>query len=718
MPPNMLSYFLIHTLPRKSHMADVINELASRYFISETTQVEIHDLPLNTEWILQCFMTQAGTLDPVDALNRGATTADLKYFSTNLGEHHIINPPYQFTPSADIPARGIRKNAERPSVMTPKDLNIGMGRGYDMMIDENHQIVHFQFGTTSYNSLMQFFTGFYDSGAALLARTGRAGESFVTKVFRITGNAAGLLIAPLMILPWAIMMAAQAARYFMRWPASRFCYLKPDMPLYWNAVTNMVNQLLVYNGTINYNRPEVTEQILGKEQKLGAGAVSMLSQFIPEMTSDGFIDMYKVSTKAKRRQMRHEIALRKRYEALSNMNDPNAWFGMVRKFITTELGETIEQPSPNEPRGLSLESKLLDYFDRLSVWSSITDSVRGMIAHVEGNDRVSSSPMAVKNDKDPNGDPIIQPYAAPARDESFFNYWLADDADGAAWLSLAVHYTGQVQDSFSSSVADNTLGETINSASGTARNMRVNLADGNIDSAGITQMVTDGVRAILTNVADTLMISGIATMAGSAFVDIPKHWVSASATLPRQTYTLHLHTPYNNPVSRAMDIFIPLACILCGGLPIKAGAQAYTAPFYCQFFDRGRMMSRYAIITSISISRGTTNLGYTQEGHALGFEVSFEVTDLSSIMAIPIQPGFSIFKGVFDAEDALSDWMMGASGMPLRDIVNRLPMLEYQFRRKRAEFDTFTSPAYWASEMSTGIPNRIFSALLRGTDRQ
>lgn len=55
-----------------------------------------------------------------------------------------------------------------------------MGRKYSEAIDDNGQLIHMRFGLPQFNSLMTFFTGFYDSGASILSRTGRSPGFFTT----------------------------------------------------------------------------------------------------------------------------------------------------------------------------------------------------------------------------------------------------------------------------------------------------------------------------------------------------------------------------------------------------------------------------------------------------------------------------------------------------------------------------------------------------------
>jgi hypothetical protein len=136
-------------------------------------------------------------------------------------------------------------------------------------------------------------------------------------------------------------------------------------------------------------------------------------------------------------------------------------------------------------------------------------------------------------------------------------------------------------------------------------------------------------------------------------------------------------SPYGNPISQLLNLYIPLSMLLAGALPLATGKQSYTSPFLCQLFDKGRCQTRLGIIDSLSITRGTGNLGFDNEGHAMAIDITFTVKDLSSIMYMPIAEGFSLnpLNGIFDDDTVFSDYMAVISGMSLNDQTYRMRKL-------------------------------------------
>ncbi len=241
-----------------------IDGLAKDYLLTSAPGSENPvDSRRDDQWVRQSFIVTSDSLnkpflDPVDVLNRKFSSASLKYTDSSLGGNTCINPPPQFTRYADIRDKGIRPNATDVNLGYAYD-DIGMGSYYSEAIDDNNQVIHMRFGVAQFNSLTQFFTGFYSSDAGTAARQGRFTDGFVNSFLRVGGTVLAAALAPLAIIPVAILMFGQGVRFFMNWPSSKFYTLKPSMPLYWNAVTSMVNQIGSNQGLITFMEEEEDE---------------------------------------------------------------------------------------------------------------------------------------------------------------------------------------------------------------------------------------------------------------------------------------------------------------------------------------------------------------------------------------------------------------------------------------------------------------------------
>lgn len=701
------------------------------------------DLPRDRDWVKQSFLVTTDDndepmLDARQRYNRTLSSADLKFTDASLGGNICINPPPQFTRYADVRRPGIHlqgnsidpiSTAAAPPAyvdipMSKTAVNYGMGRFYSEAIDDNSQIIHMRFGVPAYNSLTQFFTGFYDSGMATVARTGRISGTFAQRFLSGTGTLIGLAIAPLFIIPLAIMLLGTAARYLMNTPPTKFYYLKPAMPVYWTAVTNMVNQIGTNMGLIAFvdtrQSQSVTAGYKGDAEFRTDGngrttQMGIIANYLPDgmVRPDGLIDVKKIACRAKILEQRYQSIIA---QAMSAAAPTEPFYVAIQNAVTNlrnNLGSEV-------PEGFSLEN----YLEKL-----ITTPSYGSSPDAPSSNGATTTSGATATEKPSNtGATETDLRAAAQKDPSVFSvdgikkyatevasYFIANLADGSEFISLRVDYTGSVSESFSNSVADSTLASKINSMSSQNRDIRMNLADGSLIPGMSTIM--DAVKDVVGGVAEVLHIDGIAALAGSAFVDIPKHWESSVATLPRSTYTMTLISPYGNPISQMFHIWIPLSMLMCGALPLATGAQSHTSPFLCELHDRGRAMTRLGMIDSLSVERGVSNQGFNNQGHALAVNVSFSVLDLSSIMAVPAMPGFDLLnplRGIFDSDNAFSDYLMTLASMPLSDVIYRIPMLKYQVNRRIADYKSALSPANVGAALASLPGVNVLSAFMRG----
>ena len=147
----------------------------------------------------------------------------------------------------------------------------------------------------------------------------------------------------------------------------------------------------------------------------------------------------------------------------------------------------------------------------------------------------------------------------------FFDDLDAEFRDGSSFAAFRVDHTGSMQESFGTSVIESDLSQKLNGISSQIREARFSFAEGNI-MGGLGGMVQGAVGAAMDvgkGLLDgaTFGLSNILSgLAGSGFIDIPKHWQSSTATLPRANYTIQLVSPYNNPISQMMNIYIPCIC--------------------------------------------------------------------------------------------------------------------------------------------------------------
>ena len=687
---------------------------------------------MDSDWVRQAFLVSSANLEPVDVQNRTFSTAMYKFVDTTPGGNLSINPPPQFTKTADI----------RPEskFMTGK----GMGRYYSEAIDDNSQRIYMRFGVPQFNSLTTFFTNFYSADAGQLAKTGRSGG-----IFYSIGLAAGFVVS---IISWqvvAIHLAGLALRFAGNSPSSKFYYLKPTMPLYWSAVTTIVNQLAVNRGIVPRVFSDDQSKFNGGLDKFTNNDLVRISNILPDIFKPGGgIDVYAMAGRAQRlaRQRLQQLE-----SALSN--NPN---NLSLDAISQQVQGVMNSPVS--------DTKKPDYHTYLKSWfntgaSKAAPSGNGQAANSSGAtlDQATAASSGAANAPpitSISGDSLesLQQNAEDGNSKpGFVDFFLNELDDGSAFACFRVNSTGHISESFSNSVTESELANKINSQSSTARSTRFDFADGNVSDGLLGKAIgaaAGAVKDIVSGVGAGLQLSGLAALAGSAFVDIPKHWQSSTASLPRSTYSIQLVSPYGNQLSQLINLDIPLAMLLAAALPLATGKQSYTSPFILELYDQGRCQSRLCMFDSLSITRGTANLGFNNDGHAMAIDVSFSIVDMSSIMTMPIAEAFSASStlagavaggltmglvgavagaaigatvgtgsGVFDDDTVFTDYMNVLAGLNLQDQIYQWKKFKLNLTRTLTNVESLTSSAKWAGIIGDLPPSRLISAFYKGRSR-
>lgn len=725
-------------------------DLEAKYLLANhtpaTEQIISNQLPRDSEWVRQAFILGTFSVSRNGQVsvnpnagaqlirNRSFTSAILKHTDSTFGGSVYINPPPQFTRYADIHFKGIRNDGVEVTVEPPPpNSSIGQGRVWSEMIDDNAQVIHLRFGLPAYNSLTQFFTGFYSGKMAAAARQGRFTEDVVHSLSTMVGNAVGLAIAPLFVVPLAFMLAAEVGRYFTNSPSSKFYTMVPKMPMYWHTVSNLLNQHMMNSGlSTNID----TDASSAFKARSGAQTYGAVASFLPpgSVTPEGNFDIFKIVTRASRMQTTYDNIMKNLFESGSNGADltGNDYSQLVLNAYKNMQNINYQPIGNNLAAYLNNAiSAAKDFFtiDPNSKEDGIETDPRIPKSEAKqptqgvtpGEGKTASTQSDANTVPDsaapvPSGHVLYDKTKVPAGNEGFLEYLVNAFNDGAEFLSYRVDYTGSVTESFSNSTSGSSLADKINSMSSRNREIRINAADGNI-GMGIGT-VLKALTGVVNGAAEILHFDGLAAVAGSAFVDIPEHWDQSIASLPTATYTMTLISPYGNPISQLFNIYGPLMPLLAGALPLATGKQSHTSPYLVELHDRGRCMTRLGIISSLTITRGTSNLGFNNDGKPLAIEVSFTVKDLSSIVAMPVMPDFNLSAAIsdlFDNDNSFTDYMMTLSGMSLRDTIYRWPMFKYNYARLKANWESFKSPAHIAQWISSLPGINLATAAFRGT---
>lgn len=616
----------------------------------------------DAKWQRKAFLMATDNQDDEVIMDFGFTDTIARPFDTSPGGNEVINPLPQFTRYADRKVKtGLGKST------------FGIGRWHDEAYGQRQQKIYMRFGVPEFTPMTQFFTGFYNYQASLLARTGRASASIGYYLGRGVGLAVTIFNIPLLLTS----IAFQAYRFLAEKNSSKFYSFRPAMHLYWNTVSTLVNHYCVSRGIIPRVFTSDNNQSLASENNYTKEDLQRFSEVLEIFDSNGQVDMYRYATLAHRRKKAFMEALKK------ELDNSDMDFASLSKKFRGILAGTL-----NTPQGRT-------HKEYMELWLSNRSGT------AEG-DEASSESQVNTSDKEEK--------------EGLWSLLKTELDDGAAFVCFRVNSTGEVSESFSNGTTKSELEDKINSTASASRSTNFSFSGGKL--TGLLEGVTGQVKDFVGGVADQFSIAGLAVLGGAAFVDIPEHWDSSTASLASQSYTVSLVSPYGTPMAQLFSMYIPLFMLLAGALPRSTGKQSYTSPPLVQLFDKGKQQTRLGIFDAISVRRGTTNLPFNKHMQAMGIEVTFSIKDLTSIMHIPISEGFSLnpTKGIFDEDTAFSDYMGVLAGMDVDDQIYQFRKLAFNVTRWAANWRSWTSASHMASFLANGTPLRHASIFFKGID--
>lgn len=652
------------------------------------------DVPiLDKDWINCKFMTPSSKLSDMDALNRYFSTADWKTEDTRLGNHAVINPLPQFTRYCDIrvttdPNKKIVEGGTKYF-----EVGMGMGRYYSEAIDDYQQQIFMQFGVPEFNSLLNFFTRAVAYEDVYVANHGRYPYEYAFMSW------VGSYVA-FRIFPWKsifIWLGKLAFNAIAGWRPFNYYYLNPTMHMYWGSVNTIVSSMAVELGMMvpiieEPNESDLTAGRLGVNVKFNESDMADIRALMPNLFSEttNYIDVFRIATT---HQVKAAAMRKKQREGLSKLSDDN--IQRLQGYIVgenTDLAKAeINKPSSPGRKLLaaigiggsgdgegwypSFENMLKRMGIGTKYWTQVTQKEEEEMYKSPGEStirqdsegNVDKNQLALEGRNEisraksmPNGFTQIRfdnklsllHQAAQTVD--------AVARDGGLFVGFRVDYTGPVTDSFSNSTGPIQTGEFVQSMTGSVRHWRFNLGAGNVlpgmDSVinVVKNVVVGGLDGVTFGLAGV-----IASALSGAYIDLPEKWEESSMNLGGVSYKFRLVSPYGNMVSQLQNIYIPLACIMAGVLPLATGKSSHGSPFICNLFCKGVQNIELGIITELTIERGTSNLGFNKWRQPLAIDVSFTVKDLSTLLTAPIN--MSIFNLMASGTTGLIGQLMSES---------------------------------------------------------
>jgi len=670
--------------------------------------VDNDDIPYkDNKWLINSFMVKSTELNTPDNINRFWSSVENKFTDSSMGGNIALNPLPQYTRYCDVRVKGRRSDRNDVSV-NHLDGNYGMGRRYGEVIDDNSVHVFLTFGVPKFNNLLSFLTGSIDYRQSLIANTGRSPIAY--DAGNMWGTLALFVAFP--IIGPLLWIGTKLINFLLGPGSGSYYYMEPNMLQYWSSVNTMVTMAATELGILmpSFSNKNTNKQSIGSPLKINQDDLDFMRQYMPDLlTEDNYIDVMAIATKAQRmanNQFKNDMMMFDNMSDSALKDDAKNFVGLVQN----NMSEVHNIP----------QTSFISWVNEIMMTNAKDIYAKDKNKKTPINDTNASTTTDVvykENKNTANDDGTLNTGKREVDSPSFLDS-LKDNFDatvrqGTQYLVLRVDNPGQISESFRNDVGDIGLEGAMKGISGKVRDIKFSTGNGSILPG--TKGLIDGISDILHGSLGglTMGLSDVLTvLEGGGNIGMMKRWEDSTVTFPTMTLKTKFISPYNNPISLLTNIYIPFFALLAGALPKATGTNSYTSPYLCSMFMRGHQYIKTGMITSLTVTRGTSNLSFNKQMRPLAIDVSFTITDFSKIMAAPTPQGiFDPSNIAFNDENSMNKYIASLCGRDLHTTMNSWPKMRLKLSRLDANIEHTFSSANIGIRLGGLMPNWATSIL-------
>lgn len=656
----------------------------------------------------------------LSGLNSNAVTTDKEvnyYFNypnfsdTRVGCNDAINPYWQFNRDDDIcPPSLIPQSIKADKnfstsgsrYQTENNHAVGMGRVYAEIYDSQQQIVWFEAGIPKFTNIINYYRDAMDASVATVMNNGD-----LTILGRVV---AGLF----KITAFAITAGLCSVMYISRWVdaavderITKYYSFSSTMSIYYA----MVNSMLQYTAVSMGLHPLTLNERHGI--KLGSNYVKKLDANPATTTYEGYEPVVEV--------------------------DEDGFENIHYEHRTIETSNANELSSSEMSKLEGIPEVLKDGVDIFKIMnrkSRIIDQNNASFTVEELIDIQSSKNEQYKN--------MFESEIEWDYDESKGGWFSIDSLKNSAsewWSALKgsvmgsgnfvgfkVEKTSINSETFTNNTGPTGLADKINSESqakkdeldelGGSKMARfgLKLADA-IKQAGDwkTGLMQAGAQAAMEGAASALSRAvgfdiGTVLQSGNGFLEIPEVWKNSSFGEKSYSLSFKLRSRYGDPVSIFQSIYIPLFLLMALSIPRAVGAHAYTGPFIIRAYCKGMFHIPCGIVTSLSITRGREEYGWSSQFLPLEVDVNMTVKDLSPAVFLSMNYGA---LDTFTKNVTMQSYLETLSSLGLRDMIYWYPKLVRKtYAALATARSTVFNPTYHGTQLGKSRFGKFASALV------
>lgn len=271
------------------------------------------------------------------------------------------------------------------------------------------------------------------------------------------------------------------------------------------------------------------------------------------------------------------------------------------------------------------------------------------------------------------------PYQAGTLD----NFWTGIQTgalEGANFIGFRIDRSESASESFSNSTQESNLAQQLNQEVQANRDRNLGEKAGEGLMAWLMQKKAQG-QALMGALQSKDLGKTIAYVAaGNGYFDLPKQWAGASGMGRSLTFNMKLRAKTGGDnVSIYQSIMIPLCMLLAAALPRAAGDSTYTSPFIVRAFCKGMFAVPAGIISSLSITRGASEFGWSLNRLPTVVDVSFTIEDLSPMLFLSMAGSggpLSPFVQAFSNNTKMHEYLNTLTGIGCKERYFRLNQMK------------------------------------------
>jgi len=639
------------------------------------------------DWLRNPFFVKPSSLHPEGLKAVLASKADRMFTDSGVGNSVEINPAYQHTRYADIPRKGRLSTNVDLNVDDPSP-NLGNGRIFQDVFNNNSEILYVTLGVPKFNSLFTWLSASADYRKSIVANEGRSTALYTYAKVRgtIVGArvGAGIMFASKIASLWfwlgaAVMISPATSALFKVKSAllgnSDLSYytLKPDMPNYFKAVSTIFTTMCVERGLaipeLMNTKENPDGKRIGMPIKLEQDMFNELHNILPNIFKKGnYIDIFALTQNGQVSRLEGPVP--------KKTNDLT-FDSYVKKIFDNGLFKPADNRAhPENKKVPSINSQ-----SNTREWKGIADKLLNVVGLRDSGAIKSNSSSIYKERTDLSG-----------FENDMADYYWASVKGGGNSIAFRVEYVDTVTESFSNSSKNIPTEGYINSFGGAIHDAKFSMASG---GDGIINKAKNAVKDVVTGAMDgfTMGLTNVlSALIGGGYMKMGKMWDNSTINLPEITYKINIKTPYANPISLALDLDIVIASLLAMMLPREIGRAGYTSPPLANVFVRGKQIMNKGMMSKLSITRK----GFKSTGQATEVDITFSFVNFDTLMTSPVSTDiFSAFELSLDEGNGLNNYIATLAGRDYHTSKYVWPKALMRRSKLNSDIKRITSGSYW-----------------------